>query len=190
MRDLRSKLKEKRLMLNQDEIRDASSKITNLLWGMPELSRSRRLAVYMAVNGEIDCNWLTQDAWLRKYAVFAPVLRGRRLKFAPLKQDSRLQANRYGIFEPECTPQQLVRPNDLDVVIVPLLAFDSHGNRLGMGAGYYDRSFSFLRARNKWFHPKLIGVAYEFQRVRRIKLQPWDVPLNVVVTELKVYRFR
>ncbi|MEE8281045.1 MAG: 5-formyltetrahydrofolate cyclo-ligase [Gammaproteobacteria bacterium] len=190
MRDLRSKLKRKRLMLTRDQIRNASSRITNLLWGMPELGRSRRLAVYMAINGEPDCDSLTQDAWLRKYAVFAPVLRGRRLKFAPLKQDSRLQVNRFGIFEPESTPQQLLRPNDLDVVIVPLLAFDSHGNRLGMGAGYYDRSFSFLKARNKWLHPKLIGVAYDFQRVRRIDVQPWDVPLNVVVTESKVYRFR
>jgi 5-formyltetrahydrofolate cyclo-ligase len=190
MRDLRSKLKRQRLMLTLDQICDVSSRITNLVWRLPELSRSRRLAVYMATNGEIDCDWLTEDAWLRKCSVFAPVLRGRRLKFAPLKPDSRLLVNRFGIAEPECTPQQLIRPRDLDVVIVPLLAFDSHGNRLGMGAGYYDRSFSFIRGRKKWFHPKLIGVAHEFQHVRRIQVQPWDVPLNVVVTESKVYRFR
>ena len=190
MRNLRSKLKRQRLMLTQDQIRHVSSRINNLVWGLPELSRRRRLAVYMAINGEIDCDELTENSWLRNCSVFAPVLRGRQMKFAPLNRDSRLLVNRFGIAEPECTPQQLIRPCDLDIVIVPLLAFDSRGNRLGMGAGYYDRSFSFLRARRKWFHPKLIGVAYEFQRVQRIKLKPWDVPLNVVVTESKVYRFR
>lgn len=177
-------------MLTEDQINHVSSRVNNLVWGLPELSRRRRLAIYMAINGEIDCGGLTEDAWLRNCSVFTPVLRGRQMKFAPLNQDSRLLVNRFGIAEPECTPKQLIRPCDLDVVIVPLLAFDSSGNRLGMGEGYYDRSFTFLRARKKWLHPKLIGVAYEFQRVKRIEPKPWDVPLNAVVTEFKVYRFR
>ena len=82
---------------------------------------------------------------------------------------------------------------------LPWLQFDLPAVLQGRFHALAHRLQAFLRsrlqhfalvARNKWFHPKLIGVAYEFQRVRRIKLQPWDVPLNVVVTELKVDRFR
>jgi 5-formyltetrahydrofolate cyclo-ligase len=190
MRDLRSRMKKRRLALTPAQVREASLEIAANAWQLPELGRCRRIAIYMAFRGEVDCQWLTNDAWLRKRAVFAPVLRDQTLVFAPLYPDSKLIENRFHILEPVCPPHRLVRPRDIDVVVVPLLAFDAMGNRLGMGTGYYDRSFGFLIARKKWLRPKLIGVAYSFQRVRRLRPDPWDVPLNTVVTESKAYRFR
>jgi len=72
-------------------------------------------------------------------------------------------------------------------VLVPLVAFDDAGNRLGMGAGYYDRSFAFRRAAPS--PPLLVGVGYEFQRVPALAAQPWDVPLDAVLTERGLQRF-
>ena len=66
-------------------------------------------------------------------------------------------------------------------------AFDASGERLGMGAGFYDRHFSFLKHRSAWRRPRLLGLAYEFQRTSGIDVRPWDVPLWGVVTELGVY---
>ncbi len=72
---------------------------------------------------------------------------------------------------------------DLDLVFVPLVGFDATGMRLGMGAGYYDRAFAFLRQRRHWRHPRLIGLAYSFQQVPHIEGAPHDVRLNCVITE-------
>jgi len=71
----------------------------------------------------------------------------------------------------------------LDIALVPLVAFDDYGRRLGMGGGYYDRTFAYLRHREHWRRPKLIGVAFEFQRVAELPAQPWDVPLDGIITE-------
>src|SRR5690606_24554150 len=71
----------------------------------------------------------------------------------------------------------------LDVIFVPLVAFDSRGTRLGMGAGYYDRALAFRLLRKHWRGPKPIGLAYDYQRLPRIEPAPHDVPLDAVVTE-------
>jgi 5-formyltetrahydrofolate cyclo-ligase len=82
-------------------------------------------------------------------------------------------------------PVQLRRlsAHQLDLVFVPLVGFDAKGERLGMGAGYYDRAFAFLRRRHHWIHPRLIGLAYSFQQVPHIEGASHDVRLNAVVTE-------
>lgn len=75
----------------------------------------------------------------------------------------------------------------LDVILLPLVAVDARGWRLGSGAGFYDRSLAHLRYGRRWRRPRLIGVAYEFQRVAQLEPQPWDVPLDAVVTERGFY---
>ena len=75
----------------------------------------------------------------------------------------------------------------LDVVIAPLVAFDESLNRLGMGGGYYDRTFAFRKRARVLRRPVLIGVAYSFQRVDRLQPENWDVPLDVVITEKESY---
>ena len=66
---------------------------------------------------------------------------------------------------------------------------ETHGNRLGMGGGYYDTSLAYLRTRRLFRKPKLIGVAYDFQRVAMLPSEPWDVPLDAVLTDRGLYRF-
>jgi 5-formyltetrahydrofolate cyclo-ligase len=78
-------------------------------------------------------------------------------------------------------------PRWLDLVLVPLVAFDARGTRLGMGAGFYDRYFEFLRHRRTWQRPRLLGVAFEVQRLGHIAAFGHDVPLWGVVTERGIY---
>jgi 5-formyltetrahydrofolate cyclo-ligase len=77
----------------------------------------------------------------------------------------------------------------LDLVLTPLVAFDDRGVRIGVGRGYYDRCFRFLRGRSTWKRPKLLAVAYELQHLPVIEENVWDVPLWGAVTEAGVRRF-
>jgi 5-formyltetrahydrofolate cyclo-ligase len=152
---------------------------------------SRHIAVYIPMQGEISPLALAQHAWQMGKSVYLPILMPfleNRLWFAPWNNDSRMQTNRYGIPEPVYNGRHIIPASHLDMVITPLVAFDKHCHRIGMGGGYYDRTFAFLRFRQYWQSPKLIGIAYEFQKMARISVQAWDVPLHAVVTENNIYK--
>ena len=89
--------------------------------------------------------------------------------------------NRYGIKEPDIGREHALTPEQIDLIFIPLVVVDQRGTRLGMGAGYYDRTLAHYRS------PLLVGVAYEFQRQSFIEAQPWDIPLNLVITERNTY---
>lgn len=98
-----------------------------------------------------------------------------------------MQKNRFGIPEPMEGP--FCNPERLEIVLTPLVAFSSNGMRLGMGAGYYDRAFEFLRS-DPEAGPWLVGVAYALQQVDSLPADPWDVPLAAVLTERGLQVFR
>jgi len=184
---LRSHLISKRDALSPDQVRSFSAAINTRLWRLPALSRSKNIACYFTVRGEVDCDPIIAEAWQRRRRLFLPVLADKGLMFARFQAESQLRRNHFGIPEPVYKRCELLRPMDLDVVVCPLVAFDENNNRLGMGAGYYDKSFRFLVHGRNWLHPRLIGAAYEFQKVPQIRAQSWDVPLQNVVTEKQVY---
>ncbi len=186
---LRSAYKAQRTQLSPDAIATLSVEITGALWRLPVLARSRRIAFYLPIRGEVDCQYATRIAWDRGREAFLPVVRGRELVFAPYRPNSAFLRNRYGIPEPITEEGRFLRPQEIDVVLTPLVAFDKNGNRLGMGAGFYDRTFRFLHQRRHWNRPSLIGLAYDFQKAAKIKAYSWDVPLQKVVTETCIYAF-
>jgi 5-formyltetrahydrofolate cyclo-ligase len=148
---------------------------------------ARRVAGYWAVRGELPLHALLAPAPRFDYCL--PLLsEDMRLRFAPWRFGEPLHANRHGIPEPEVSPADTLAPDALDVVLVPLLAFDRHGHRLGSGAGYYDRSFAFLATQARPARPLLVGVGYGFQQVERLPAQPWDVPLDYVATDAELIR--
>lgn len=110
-----------------------------------------------------------------------------RLWFSEYRSGDRLIHNRYGIIEPDIRRRKPVAAWGLDLVLVPLVAFDKTGNRIGMGGGFYDRTFAYLISGNTWYKPKLIGVAHELQQLNSIQPNPWDVPLDGIVTERCLY---
>jgi len=178
-----------RASLSPEQVTDASLSVTAELWRQPFMSRCKRVAAYFAFNGEIDCRYIIEKAWQTGREVYLPVIQNRSLAFAQYRANSPLATNQFGIPEPICSARQLIKPSDLDIVLAPLVAFDAIGNRIGMGAGFYDRSFGFLRYRYNWKHPRLIGLAYDFQRTAKIKAFSWDVPLHAAITESRAYTF-
>jgi 5-formyltetrahydrofolate cyclo-ligase len=151
---------------------------------------SKKIALYLPNDGELDLTPLIQHTWMMKKICYLPVLNTHttdKLRFAPYHHDTCLQVNCYGIPEPDVSKRDLVRAYSLDLVLVPLVAFDSNGNRLGMGGGFYDRTLSYLRNRRHWHKPHIYGIAYDFQKVDTLMRQPWDIPMNGIVTDKHVY---
>lgn len=110
-----------------------------------------------------------------------PVLSGDVLQFAPWRAGSALVTNQYGIPEPDVAASELIDAVDMAMVIVPTVGFDSAGNRLGMGGGWYDRSFSFRHSQHA--PPWLVGAAFAIQQIDAVPIQEWDVRLDAICTE-------
>ncbi len=154
---------------------------------------ARRIAAYLPADGERETAPLIERAWEMGKRVYLPVLLPHgvnRLWFARYTPDTQLIRNRFGIAEPARAAHTRVAPLSLDVVLTPLVAFDAHGQRLGMGGGYYDRSFAYQLRHTRWLRPRLIGLAYDFQRQRRLPPQAWDVPLQAIATDQRIYLSR
>jgi len=146
-----------------------------------------RVGAYMPMDGEIDPGPAMALARDRGCELFVPVITRfsrRRMHFSPLDGMAPMRNNRWGIPEPGLPG---MHGRWLDLALVPCVAFDPSGERLGMGAGFYDRHFAFLGSRSTWRRPRLLGLAYDFQCVSRIDVRSWDVPLWGIVTERAVY---
>ena len=125
---------------------------------------------------------IIERAWRANKRIFAPAIEaGGVMTFCRLDRETTLMRNYYGLWEPE--PSETIDPRSLDVVVTPLVAFDKQRNRIGMGSGYYDRTFAFLGPRRIWLRPRLVGLAFDCQRARKISPNPWDIPLSCVLTE-------
>lgn len=148
-----------------------------------------RIAGYVALDNELDPAPLIELASAAGMEIYLPrVLDACHMEFTRWRPGDRLQENRFGIPEPVSEPAQLLAPEALDLVLVPLLGFDSRGNRLGFGAGYYDRAFAFKQAGS--VRPLLCGYAYAWQKVPSLAAADWDVALDAVATERGVTQFR
>jgi 5-formyltetrahydrofolate cyclo-ligase len=145
-----------------------------------------RVGAYLAFDGEADMAQVIALAQRCGCKLFLPVVSSWRrfqMRFIRYTVDTRLQRNACGILEPQHTGNKIIAPLQLDLILMPLLAFDDSGARLGSGAGFYDRCLRHLHAERQWRRPKLIGIGYEFQRVTRLSPQAWDIPLDGVITE-------
>ncbi len=189
---LRRQLRARRRALTEAERFQRSHAVCRRIAQRAEFRRARRVALYLAADGEVDMATLLDRIWARRQTACLPVLRpmaGGKMDFLPYEPGDLLRANRYGIPEPVANLREAIAPPFLDLVLLPLVAFDLYGHRLGMGGGFYDRTFAFLRQRRHWRRPLLLGVAYDFQQVERLPAEPWDVPLHAVVTESRWLTF-
>ncbi|MBT3045219.1 MAG: 5-formyltetrahydrofolate cyclo-ligase [Candidatus Thiodiazotropha sp. (ex Codakia orbicularis)] len=190
---IRRQIKAHRQQLSLQTLKLHSRKVLRLATNYKPFRHSRRIAFYIAVRGEMDPSPLLQLAFDTGKSTFLPVLRerpSRGLWFAPFTSRSSFTTNRFGIPEPNHNHSKLVMPWTLDLVFVPLIAFDREGNRLGMGGGYYDRTFAFQRKRNHLKGPTLVGLAHEFQQQSQLPVKSWDIPLDAVITEAAIYKFK
>lgn len=182
-RTLRRQGRAARIALGEDERRAASERIAATVVSSHFFRRSRRIACYLPMPEEVDTWPIIARAWRMKKRVFAPICGPERLlSFREVRPDTTLITTDFGLMEP--VGGDVVTARQLDLVVTPLVAFDEQRSRIGMGGGYYDRTFSFLRARKSLLRPKLVGVAFACQRVKKIPLNPWDIGLYRVVTEV------
>ena len=160
----------------------ASSRICDRVTRMHEFTASKSLACYLPARHEVDPTLIIARAWRIGKQVYSPVVADHGgMEFRRLMPDTSLKRNRYGIWEPQNGPQ--IAPQDIDIVITPVVAFDRSRHRIGMGSGYFDRCFSFLKHRRYWRRPKLAGLAFACQEVEKIIPNPWDIRLYKVITE-------
>lgn len=185
---LRSQLRERRAAIPAGQRLAAADAVARQLAAHPALREPGYVAGYWAMNGELPLH--SVQLRLAPGQVWClPVLQpGGRLRFAPWKPGDPLENNRYGIPEPAVGPASTLAPEALALVLLPLLGFDRAGNRLGMGGGYYDRSFAFRREAPA--PPRLVGVAYACQEVATLAPEAWDVPLDALATEEEWLEFR
>lgn len=187
--DIRSHMRQQRRQLPCSQRIQAARQLTEHLRQSQPFQQARQLACFLSADGEIDTSPVIQAAWQAGKDVFLPVLlmdSPARLAFRAYHQTSSMQRNRHGILEPSAG--ELLDGLAFDLVLTPLVAFDAQGNRLGMGGGYYDRTFAGLGQRRAP-SPCLLGLAYAFQQVPSLPAEQWDVPLWGVATELGLQRF-
>jgi len=183
---LRSMLRQCRRALTPQQQQHAAHKLSRQLQKLPLIRQVRHIAAYVASDGEIDpsifLNWAQQHGitvWLPVVCDNHPLYPlGIRFVAAPrLGQRGGWRRNRYGIAEPRT--RQQASPHTLDLLLIPLVGFDSLGNRLGMGGGYYDRLLQKLGQTPR--RPRCVGLAHRCQRVPSLMIAPWDKPVDAVI---------
>lgn len=147
---------------------------------LPALRRARDVAVYLASGSELPTAPLIAALQALGKRLYVPRIgRDSRMRFVRLHAGQALRRNRHGIAEPiGRAPQRGTRR--LDLILLPLLAFDARGYRLGSGGGYYDRALAQERAHGR---PRRVGYAYALQQIDAVPAEAWDVRLDAVVTE-------
>ena len=151
-----------------------------------------RVAVYHRQGSEADLAGVIALARRLGCVLYLPLItqrRSSRMEFVRFDAHTPLRLNTFGIGEPTLAAAHRTPVRELDLILLPLVAVDAQGWRLGSGAGFYDRRLHHLRAGRCWRRPRLVGIAYEFQRVPRLGCEPWDVPLDAVITEKSLHSF-
>lgn len=182
MKDLRAKALRARREMHPDARRSASREICQRVIRSREFASSCFVGCFLPMDDEVDTRDIIERAWRANKRIFVPVLRAaHKMSFQEIRPESTLEQNWFGIWEP--ASGEFISPRKLDIVITPTVAYDLQNNRIGMGSGYYDRCFSFLRHRKHWFRPKLVGVGFECQKVEKITPNAWDIRLYRVISD-------
>lgn len=187
---LRQQLRQQRRTISPSQQAQAAQQLFKQLAQHPLFQRAQHIALYIASDGEIDPHILMREAWKRGKYVYLPVVPRwpkTAMVFQRVRPIQQWEKNRFGILQPRWCSADQRAVWALDVVFLPLVGFDQYGGRLGMGGGFYDRCFASLHQNDHVLTPQRIGLAHECQRVARLPLASWDIPLHAVVTDQQWY---
>lgn len=191
---IRQKLRKARNSLSKNEQEFAAKQLKlNFTQHLKHAKASQncQIGVYFSNDSEIDTSLLIKELWSLGHTLNLPIIHpfnGTTLLFQRYEENSPMKANRYGIFEPKLNCSQICPLPKLDYLLMPLVAFDKDGNRLGMGGGFYDKTLANYYQEN-WHQPQLIGLAHQCQQVPKLPIESWDVPLKCIVTPEKVFHW-
>ena len=185
---IRDLIRTRRQSINEADQKEAASALLMQLTSHTKIQQAKSIAIYLARDGELDGSPFIRWCWQQNKAVYLPVIhpfsKGH-LLFLKYQQDTTMLKSNYGINEPKLDVR-LIRPvKEIDVMLTPLVAFDSTGNRLGMGGGFYDRTLSHWYEQNQIGNstkPYPIGIAHDCQQVEQLPIQHWDIPLPEIIT--------
>jgi len=191
---LRASKRELRRQLGADEQHNTAKTVTETALLQPFFPLGNDIAIYMSADGEVDTGILLETLLELGKNCYLPVMLDATttLEFRQYLPGRPLIRNSFGLHEPG-PEAATIAPELLSTVFMPLVAFDEQGNRLGMGKGYYDRTFAFkMMPANETIKspesPVLIGLAHECQRVENLQAASWDVPLKGIITGRKLYQ--
>lgn len=187
---IRNRIRASRRALDPEVRLAKSVEICNRLAELDSFKSARHVAAYLAFDGEADPMELMTAAVDQGKEVYLPIIVGKSkpLAFAPWTPSTKMVKNRFDILEPKVEQAKLIAAEELDLVVCPLVAFDDNRNRIGVGGGFYDRTFAFLNEPGHDREVRLVGFAFELQKLDSIEQQTWDVRLDAVVTESRIYR--
>jgi 5-formyltetrahydrofolate cyclo-ligase len=185
---IRQQVRHLRRAMTDEQQAQAAEQLAELALNYAPLSTARNIALFLSVDGELNTRPLIARLWHLKKAVYLPVLHPfspGNLLFLRYSPDTPLLPNKLRIPEPPLDIRQLITLDQLDLMLVPLVAFDQHGQRLGMGGGFYDRTLQNWRQHG--FLP--VGLAHDCQQVDSLPVAEWDVPLPAVMTPSKLWQW-
>lgn len=185
---IRRLMRQRRRSLTERQQQSASNGLAEQLCRLPAFRYRQRIAFYLANDGEIDPSLAMGVAERAGKSCLLPVLhplKQNRLHFVRYRSGDPMEANCFGIPEPLLRGNRIQSMYAVDLILLPLVAFDRRGNRLGMGGGFYDRTLS-TRAP----HTLLVGLAHSCQETDSIARQSWDIPLDAIVTERDIIQIR
>ena len=149
-----------------------------------EFRRSKVLGLYAPVHNEVATWAVLAAALASAKTVIYPAVAGDELEFRRILESCMLRRGAFGIPEPD-TSCNVHDPRDADLIVIPGIAFDLTGKRIGYGKGYYDKALHHLEGQGK-----LVGFCYDFQLVDAVADEPHDVMMDMVITDKRVIRPR
>ena len=187
-KDLRRQMRRRRKGVAPDERRRAARALAAGALRSILLTRAQHFTCFLSADGEIDTSVLIAKLHRMRRTVWLPCLGKPKLRFRRFDAKTPLKRGAFNILEPASGPFRSAKK--MSVILTPLVAFDASGQRLGMGGGYYDRTFAHRLQRKAYNRPKLIGVAFSIQEAPNVPSDHWDVPLDGILTEqgLKLFR--
>ena len=186
---IRQQLRQLRRALPAAEQQSAAQQVARRALDFAPLRQAATVALFLSFDGELDTRPLIECLWQRGQQVFLPRLHPfspGQLLFLRYQPDTRLVTNRFGIAEPTLDIRSLLPLSQLDLLLVPLVAFDSDGQRLGMGRGFYDRTLQNW----KQYHFLPVGLAHDCQQVKQLPTAAWDIPLPALITPSKIWHWQ
>lgn len=176
---IRSYVAKRRYALSDDEIKQKSLLISENLFRLDSFNRSKRIALYSPILNEVRTSQVFLKSIELEKEVYFPRVNGSSLDFYRIHDLNQLKVGNFSVLEPECSLIK-VDPQQIDLFIIPGLAFDDSGNRLGYGKGYYDRTLINIPEQNR------VGLSYSFQILNFIPANDNDQKVGAVVTELGI----
>lgn len=177
---IRNQMRRARRNLSAEERFLAAEQVTQCIRQSAIYQSAQHLALYLDFDGELPTQHLIKDAWAQNKRVYLPLLHpfhSGHLLFQEYTDDTPMQKNQFAIAEPALNCSKIYPVNQLDILLIPLVAFDGQGNRLGMGGGFYDRTLATLA-------PSIAraGMAYDWQYYPHLPIASWDQPLTHIFT--------